>query len=130
MTKPEAHLPERNSSETTMPDPNSDDDAFARAAFARLDPIEPSASLLRRVAAIPIETPREPTHRWWALWGGWPARWAMVGALGLGALVGAIPLEEVTTEASASEDIELEDALALAFGAERSSAEVLLEDFP
>lgn len=116
-----------------MPDTNPDDDAFAREAFARLEAIPPSMSLLRRVAAIPIEAPREREGQWWALWQAWPARWAILGALGLGALVGTVPLEnlatESTTEAGFSDDDgELEDALAMAFGAERASADALAED--
>jgi hypothetical protein len=117
-----------------MPDTNPDDDAFAQEAFARLEAIEPSASLLRRVAAIPIEAPRERNGNWWALWQAWPARWAILGALGLGALVGAVPLEDFATESAtevglSSDDGELEDALAMAFGAERASTDALAEDF-
>lgn len=121
-----------------MPDPNPDDDAFAREAFARLEAIQPSASLLRRVAAIPIEAPREREGQWWALWQAWPARWAILAALGLGALVGTVPLEDLTTESAtesvtaaelSNDEAELEDALAMAFGAERTSADALAEDF-
>src|SRR6188768_1784367 len=122
-----------------MPDTNPDDDAFAREAFARLDAVQPSVSLLRRVAAIPIEAPRRREGQWWALWQAWPARWAILGALGLGALVGTVPLEDpmaeratesATTSELSNDDGELEDALAMAFGADRTSADALTEDLP
>lgn len=121
-----------------MPEPNPDDDAFARETLARLEAIQPSASLLRRVAAIPIEAPRERDGQWWALWQAWPARWAILGALGLGALVGTVPLEDLATESTtesakaaelSNDHTELEDSLALAFGAERTSADALTGDF-
>ena len=121
-----------------MTDQNSDEDAFAREVFARLEPIEPSAALLRRVSQIPIEAPRESKRAWWAVWEGWPARFAVFGALALGVLVGAVPLEEFTVEASTDvsstdvsstdESAELEEALALAFGAERSNVEPFVEE--
>lgn len=116
-----------------MTDPISDEDAFAREAFAQLESIEPSAALLRRVAQIPIEAPLESTRAWWAVWEGWPARFAVFGALALGVIVGAVPLDgpalEVSTEtSSAAETDELEEALALAFGAERSSVEPFAEE--
>lgn len=43
---------------------NSDHD-FVSSAFAKMNPIEPSAALSRKVATIPLQFPRGETQSWW-----------------------------------------------------------------
>jgi len=135
-----------------MPDERNDDVSLAERAFAALEPVEPSAALERRIAAIPILHPLAPSESFWPLGKSWATRWALVGALGLGAVLGSVPLPEDTagavevggaevesTEGSAAdlpagqgelsdEDTELDRALAAALGADLGFEQALFEE--
>jgi hypothetical protein len=100
-----------------------DDEAFAARSLAALPPIEPSRDLLRRVAQIPIEHPRQQhalgTRHW--VFGllaaallGLAAGWVTLGA---DDLQQSVPPIAATSEA----EEELEGMLALALGSEASS---------
>lgn len=120
------------------------DRTFADEACARLDPVEPSAALLRRIAAIPIvqpiAQPGVPSGSLWQLWQQWSTRYLILGSLALGASLGAIPLErsETSTESAGAEqqdaeplideDAEVEDALALALGTSWNRTDILPEE--
>jgi hypothetical protein len=116
------------------------DRIFADEACARLDLVEPSATLLRRVASIPLEQPVRTTGSLSQLWRPWPTRLLIFGALACGVSLGAIPLEfgELSSElplevvaddgAQKDDDVEFEDALALALGTAWSEADLLPED--
>jgi|GEM_PF-2420174 len=113
---------------------------FASEALSRLDPILPSAALLRRVASIPIEHPMHAERPLAVLFGRWPTRLLIFGSLALGAALGAIPLESVdvesgspsaasqATQASSVEEAEFEEALSLALGTAWNQADVLPEE--
>lgn len=124
-----------------MTERNSEDEEFIRASFAALPRVEPSATLLRRVAEIPIQHPR--TSRTWT----WPFAtvwrpalgWSLAGALGIltgvfsgeSAWLSPLPLTDAATlaenvptettselDALAQSNDGLEEFLALAWGSE------------
>jgi hypothetical protein len=113
------------------------DRIFADEVCARLDLVEPSAALLRRVASIPLEQAAQSTGTLSQLWSPWPTRLLLVGALACGASLGTIPLEvgeissELPMETAADDgpvkddDGEFEDALALALGTAWTRPDVL-----
>jgi hypothetical protein len=101
------------------------DREFAEQALAQLDLAQPSASLLRRVARIPLDLPVAEPKR--AVWG-WGTRVLLFGALGLGVLTGVVPWEGAPEDSSSDGETELESTLSAALGADWTDTELTLEE--
>lgn len=70
-----------------------DDEAFVQAAFSGLPAVEPSLSLTRRVAQLPL-THGMKSDRSWLFRNWWlPVGWALAGALGV--VSGTFTLDEL-----------------------------------
>ena len=114
------------------------DQDFAEQALSQLDVVQPSASLLRRVARIPLDEAPLPVRSPWPLWGPWPIRALIFAALALGAVLGAVPWDiaggataseiELAEPDSSEEEAELESMLSAALGGDWDQADALLEE--
>lgn len=103
--------------------PNDDD--FTREAFSSLERVEPSASLLRRVAEIPIQHPRAAKRRFWPFETLWQPvlGWALAGTLGL--LVGTSGWDESLPSAwNLTSETESAAEVTVASGTDEAGAEV------
>jgi hypothetical protein len=97
---------------------------FAEQALAQLDPAQPSAALLRRVARIPLDLPAPETTK--PLWASWGTRALLFGALGLGVLTGVVPWEGTLEDSSSDGETELESTLSAALGSNWADTDLAL----